>query len=337
MPSNASRLVGHKVQRSFLEKLLRIGALPPATLLAGSSGIGKKLVALELIRSILCEQNGSAYGGCGECKGCLLFGHSNHPDFTLVDCSEKEQANVEAIRHLLYSLHLRPYQSSSRLVLFDNADHLSLQSSNALLKSLEEPRNHTHYFLICSNPHRLPATIVSRCQVWYFDDLNTEQIRTIAQKSELVQRVAAESGATIDELCLMADGTLENIGEISARHGNWSDLRNVLISMAAGDVPLAIESAATLAKDKEALRADLKLLRAMARHELHKPGDARQRASWARAILDLISAENLIYERNLSASQVLTNVFLRLAAPPASLSFTHLDHGATFLEQQLLN
>lgn len=153
--------------------------LPHALLLRGNAGIGKQDFALSLSSSLLCHSPVDTMA-CGVCTSCNWFKEGYHPDFRLIgpedaDTSEdapkkkttkKSQISVEQIRQLIDYLSLSSHQvNHRRILLISPAETLNTASANALLKMLEEPPLNTLFLLVTSQPQRLLATVMSRCQI----------------------------------------------------------------------------------------------------------------------------------------------------------------------------
>lgn len=137
--------------------------LPHALLLRGQEGLGKRVFALRLARTLLC-QHATEQDACGRCHGCHLVDAGNHPDLlriTLED--ERTVITVEQIRTLVDFLSLKPHSAPHKVVLLMPADLMNLNAANALLKLLEEPPLGSVFVLVSSRPMRLSATIRSRC------------------------------------------------------------------------------------------------------------------------------------------------------------------------------
>jgi len=148
--------------------------LPHALLLHGPAGIGKRALALELARWLLCPTPTPA-GGCGDCPSCQWFAQGGHPDFRLIEpASEAEAAeegkkggrriSVDQVREVVEFLTLSAHQGGWRAVVLQPAEALGLAAANALLKTLEEPPARTIFLLVSHQPRRLLPTILSRCR-----------------------------------------------------------------------------------------------------------------------------------------------------------------------------
>jgi hypothetical protein len=328
-----SSLVGHTAQRTSLERLFGSGRLPTTMMFAGPAGIGKQKLAHLVASSLLCER--AVFGGCDECAACRLIAHSNHPDLRVVECGSPDESNVAAIREVLYSLHLKAYAGTRRVVLFNDAESMSVQTANTLLKHFEEPRPHTSFILVCANPAELPATLLSRCQIWFFDRLSDEAVgRYLESHPELT----TYEGETIDphELIALADGSLADIALLREHLPLWRDLREKLTRIRAGDGFIAHDVAQTLGKKKDVLPAALLLMRIFARQELHRSSAPADRSVWAMFLTNVLTAQTLILERNLAAPPVLHLAFVHLAGRPELGSWPTLTHGGSPLKDALL-
>lgn len=146
-----------------LDAYLVAQRLPQALLIHGADGIGKTRLAETFAQKLLCK-NPDAFA-CGECAGCRLFLAGTHPDFLKIEPVERgKPIAVDAVRHLIANLALKPQYGGYRIIVFGSAHQLNISSANALLKTLEEPGENTVMLLLTDTPSALPATIFSRCQ-----------------------------------------------------------------------------------------------------------------------------------------------------------------------------
>ncbi|MFC4699280.1 AAA family ATPase [Glaciecola siphonariae] len=130
-------------------------------LLVGEKGCGESQLAHTLAKRILCASD--AVLPCGSCKPCLLFQAQSHPDFHEV-LTEKTQIGVDAVRAAIEQVNKTAQMSANKVVLIEHIETMSESASNALLKTLEEPTNHTYLILTTNAPQYLLATIKSRCE-----------------------------------------------------------------------------------------------------------------------------------------------------------------------------
>ncbi len=177
-------VIGHERPKAILQTALRHDRVAHAYLLHGDDGIGKKLLALRFAQAINCE-SGDGLDACGACRSCRQFETRTHPDFLVIEPDrgleeidgelvkpDREVANpqikIEQIREVEHAVVYQPLVGRKKMIIIDEADRMTLQAANALLKTLEEPPGHSVLLLVCSRPSALPATVRSRCQVIRF-------------------------------------------------------------------------------------------------------------------------------------------------------------------------
>lgn len=328
-----SMVIGHNIQRNRLARLLKQGTLSPSLLFAGKEGVGKQQVALELARSLICQNSSAEYGGCGTCHACQLFSHQGHPDVFFRDGKEKEESNAEAIRTLLHSLHLKSFHNSPRVVLLDNADHLNTTASNILLKELEEPGKDIYFFLICANPSRLPDTIISRCQKWFFHRLTNAELSEIFTRVPEVSQLVRESEFSEQELLDIAEGSLTTLQEMLGLKEDWIHFQKELEKIKAGDFVAALSLAEQIKSDKDSIPAFLSLLRLAGRKLGSTAKDFLDQNSWAVFVQNMINAEILISERNLAPAYVLETAFLQLIPEKQRSGLEAFPNGGKLLDR----
>jgi DNA polymerase III delta prime subunit len=140
----------------FLQKMLTTENRAVAYLLMGS---GSDKEAREFSHSLICEQR----SGCGECPPCQKFLHGTYPDFLRIE-SDKGTIRIDAIREMIGRIQFKPMIGRVSVVVIDQADRMTEEAANALLKTLEEPPSHAIFILTTSISEKLPATLKSRCQ-----------------------------------------------------------------------------------------------------------------------------------------------------------------------------
>jgi DNA polymerase III subunit delta' len=161
-------------QQTVFDKTLAIaadGRLAHALCLVGPEKMGKREVALQLAKALLCTKPKAGGAACGQCRGCELLMAGTHPDFLDVTYALNEKTGklyhdivIDQIRRLSQWFSLTPQLGGSQVCIIHPADAMNFAASNALLKTLEEPSQQRFLILVTDSPGRLPATIRSRCQ-----------------------------------------------------------------------------------------------------------------------------------------------------------------------------
>jgi DNA polymerase III subunit delta' len=163
MLNSIDLLPNHQNRWSALQSTVQNKRLAQSLLLVGSSLSALDQFAYRFIASLFCEKI------CGHCQDCLMFLQGVHPCLQIIK-PEKNTApiKVDQIRALQTTVYQTPPRGSLYCVLIQSADKMNQGAANALLKILEEPPKHTQFILLAEHISTLPATIRSRCQIWFF-------------------------------------------------------------------------------------------------------------------------------------------------------------------------
>jgi DNA polymerase III subunit delta' len=141
----------------------KAGRLPHALLLHEAPGAGGDWLAQWIARLVFCQSESGA--PCGACPSCHRVATAQHPDLLVLQpIEDSRQIRIEQVRELSEELSLTAHQGSYKVAIITPADTLNRFAANALLKTLEEPAPRTVLMLVATQPSRLPATILSRCQ-----------------------------------------------------------------------------------------------------------------------------------------------------------------------------
>ena len=134
-----------------------------ATLLSGEAGIGKKTAARLLAQGLMCRGEGDK--PCGVCRDCRRFTARTHPDALFPAPAPKEKTiKIEALREMIDALSRHALEGGNRVVLIENAERMTPQAQNCLLKTLEEAADDTYFLLTCDQESALLPTVRSRCR-----------------------------------------------------------------------------------------------------------------------------------------------------------------------------
>jgi DNA polymerase-3 subunit gamma/tau len=206
-PRRFDQVVGQEHVLDVLAAALKRDAVGHAYLFSGPRGVGKTTTARLLAMAVNCEAAEPAERPCGTCESCVLVQTGRHPDVTELDAASNN--SVEDVRDLREKVRLASLRGGRRVWVLDEAHMLSRAAANALLKTLEEPPPGLVFVLATTEPEKLPATVLSRCQHFRFRRLTDAQIRG------KLERLAAEAGvdADADALALVAraaDGAMRD-------------------------------------------------------------------------------------------------------------------------------
>ena len=155
-------VVGHRDIIQYIQDAVQQQKVSHAYILNGQRGSGKKMLARLFSMTLQCESSGSE--ACGECRSCMQAKGDNQPDIITVRHEKPASISVEDIRGQVNGdIMIKPYSSPYKIYIIPEADLLTVQAQNALLKTIEEPPEYAVIFLLTENADSLLATIRSRC------------------------------------------------------------------------------------------------------------------------------------------------------------------------------
>lgn len=155
-------IIGHDSIKEHLQKAIEYHKVSHAYILAGEQGMGRKTIAKAFAMTLLCER--SDREPCMECHACKQILSGSHPDVIWVTHEKPASIGVEDIRtQIRDTIAIKPYSSSYKLYLVDEAEKMTVQAQNALLKTIEEPPSYAVVILITTNQEVFLPTILSRC------------------------------------------------------------------------------------------------------------------------------------------------------------------------------
>ncbi len=240
-------IIGHDSTKTLLRSAILQNRLAHAYLFHGEDRIGKRLLALRLAQALLCETVSDARqpDACGVCRACHQVDARTHPDFLVIE-PDQEMANpqikIELIRDIEHQMIYRPLIGNRKICLIDEADRMTIGAANALLKTLEEPPDHSLFILVSSRPHALPATIHSRCQALRL----TAPAQTQVEAAVILKRELPPADAHF--LALLSDGQLGRALECDLEQARTNQKEFAAIFSAKG-----LQSFATVLAAAEAL------------------------------------------------------------------------------------
>ncbi len=157
-----SDVLGHEQTIAHIKSAIAANKVSHAYLLAGEKGSGKKLLAGIFARTLQCEAHGSE--PCGKCHSCIQAESGNQPDIIYVTHEKPGSISVDDIRGQVNGdIQIKPYSSPYKIYIIDEAEKLTQQAQNALLKTIEEPPAYAIIMLLTANEGMLLPTIKSRC------------------------------------------------------------------------------------------------------------------------------------------------------------------------------
>jgi len=368
-PKDFADLVGQEVIARTLQGAIEEQRVGHAYLFSGPRGTGKTTTARILAKALNCV-TGPTANPCGVCDHCTAIDRGADPDLIEMDAASNRR--IEDVRELRENVAYAPMRARFKIYIVDEVHMMTKEAFNALLKTLEEPPKHVKFLLATTDPQKVPATILSRCQILRLSPLPEAVIAARLEHVFAAENVVAESGVAHEiarrarggmrDALSMADQLLSLVGsapkvadlERLSAEGGADRADRILACLAAADRAGVIEALPEgEGSEVDIVGALLDRLRAMLVVALLGPAtplvqlEAVERTTLAeraeRIGLPRIEAwiEELVLARERMArlashGRVLLEVaLLDMARPESSISFAELERRLVALESRL--
>lgn len=199
-PQKLDEIAGQEVVVKILKNAIKKDKISHAYLFCGPRGTGKTSIAKILAKTINCEHL-EDFIPCDQCSSCTQINNKNSNDIIEIDAASNN--GVDEIRELKNKINLVPNTSKYKVYIIDEVHMLTLGAFNALLKTLEEPPKHAIFILATTEPHKIPITILSRCQRLDFKKISQKDVvgrlKIICEKENIT--IEEEALVQIAKLC----------------------------------------------------------------------------------------------------------------------------------------
>ena len=234
------KIIGNNKTKIELIKAFSTNSIAHSYIFSGQYGIGKKQIAIEFAKMILCLNKDNA--PCGECKSCLELENDNNPDFNIIKPDGK--IKIDQIRQMLEKVYEKPIISDKKVYIIDDAETMTVEAQNCLLKTLEEPPEYIVIILITSNESNLINTIKSRCLKLTFNPLENSEIKQYLEKNLDFQNVS-------ETMLEIFEGSIGKALKVKEKQELYNNIETTLRNFSCESVIDLINNATEIYKGKE--------------------------------------------------------------------------------------
>lgn len=234
------KIIGNEKIKQQLKQAVDLNKTSHSYLFLGISGIGKKMIAKELAKMILCE---SEEKYCNHCKSCIEFDSNNNPDFQLIQ-PDGSSLKIDQIRQMQKKILEAPINSNNKVYIIDDADLMTTEAQNCLLKTLEEPPDFVTIILVGSKENSFLSTIKSRCTIIKFQSIENEQLKIYLNEKYGINNISEEM---LDIFC----GSIGKAEELKDKEELFLNLIQIIKKIKVLDLPDVLKKADIIYKSQE--------------------------------------------------------------------------------------
>ncbi len=192
-------ICGQKDLKEHLQRAIRHEKFSHAYIISGEKDSGKMMLAEAFAAALLCEDR-RGEDSCGVCRSCRQAEHRNHPDIRYLMHEKPNTIGVDEIRRDINDdIVIKPYASAYKIYIVDEAEKMSVEAQNALLKTIEEPPGYAVIFLLTTNANAFLPTILSRCVTLEVKPLSVAQTKEYLMKECRIPDYQAEVWASFSQ------------------------------------------------------------------------------------------------------------------------------------------
>ena len=233
-------ILGNQKIKEKLKKSINEDKILHSYLFIGIEGIGKKLIAKEFAKAILCL-NDIKY--CNNCKSCIEFSSNNNPDFLYIE-PDGNNIKIEQIREMQKKIQEKPIISQKKVYIIDNADQMTQEAQNCLLKTLEEPPEFATIILIGSNENAFLSTIKSRCMIYHFKRIENDIIQKFLENNYKIENIN-------QNLLDIAQGSIAKAINLKDKQEEYLEIEKIINELDKTDIIEILKNSKILYENKE--------------------------------------------------------------------------------------
>ena len=234
------QIIGNEKIQELLKNAIKNSKTSHSYLFIGTEGIGKKLIAQEFSKALLCLGDPKY---CNTCKSCIEFDSQNNPDFNIIE-PDGNSIKIEQIREIQRKVAEKPIISSKKIYIINDSDKMTTEAQNCLLKTLEEPPEYITIILIGTNENAFLSTIKSRCTIIHFQDIPEDKIQKYLSEKEGIQ--------IHDPYILKAfGGSIGKAIQLQDKQEQYTQIQQILVSLKNMDIIEIFQKSQILYDSKE--------------------------------------------------------------------------------------
>ena len=241
------KIIGNEEIQELLKQTIKSKRASHSYLFVGTEGIGKKQIAKEFAKALLCIEENKY---CGKCKSCIEFDNNNNPDFILIE-PEESSIKIDQIREIQRKVVEKPIISRQKVYIIDDSDKMTPEAQNGLLKTLEEPPEYITIILVCSNDGNLLSTIKSRCTRIQFEPISNNEIKHyIEQQGQQIS----------DNIVELSEGSIGKAIHLNEKKEIYENIEKILLNMQTKDLIDIVQMSEIIYKSKEEINSILEYI-----------------------------------------------------------------------------
>lgn len=213
-------IVGNEKNKQLLENIIKGNNISHSYMFIGKMGIGKLLFAKEFAQAILCEKQSS----CGKCKSCIEFVSNNNPDIKIVEKEGTNNIKIEQIRDMNSRIIEKPIISNKKVYIINDADSMTKEAQNCLLKTLEEPPQYAVIILVGQNDNLFLNTIKSRCTKIIFQNIPDDILKNALEEKFDYRNITKS-------MLSLFEGSIGRALELRGKEEIYENIKNIFTNL----------------------------------------------------------------------------------------------------------
>ena len=234
------KVLGNTQIKEAICKSIKDNKTVNSYLFIGIEGIGKKLIAKEFAKMLLCIDENKY---CNKCKSCIEFDTNNNPDFLLIE-PEGNTIKIDQIREMQKKIQEKPIISTKKVYIIDNADKMSQEAQNCLLKTLEEPPIFATIILIGEDENAFLSTIKSRCMIYHFKRIENDVIQKFLENNYKIENIN-------ENLLDIAQGSIAKAINLKDKQEEYLEIQKIINELDKTDIIEILKKSKILYENKE--------------------------------------------------------------------------------------